>query len=351
MKLRTRNLIAVLLVIALIGVSSISFGAARKVKKDKNIYVVFSQYSLLSPFFVASSYGFMKEIERMGIKGSIMDGGNVLKRQTEMIDDAITRGADAVVITPMDSDALTNAVKKLNRKNIPVITIDRSITGGKCTVLQSDNVEAGRKVAREFVKQIKKRGLKEVKLLQIRGQLGSSPSRDRDKGFWEVMKLNPDIKIKLVASSACDWDSKPAMEATQAHLTAHPEINAIFYEADCMMPGIVSAMKQLNRYVPQRNAKHIINGGVDGSKFALEAVRSGHMDICVSQMPYSQGIVSVLLAYHAVKYNAADELPDQLFFDTQSVTPANVKTYKSLWGDLPIGGAGIPKELKKILLH
>jgi ABC-type sugar transport system substrate-binding protein len=165
------------------------------------------------------------------------------------------------------------------------------------------------------------------------------------------MKLNPDIKIKLVASSACDWDSKPAMEATQAHLTAHPEINAIFYEADCMMPGIVSAMKQLNRYVPQRNAKHIINGGVDGSKFALEAVRSGHMDICVSQMPYSQGIVSVLLAYHAVKYNAADELPDQLFFDTQSVTPANVKTYKSLWGDLPIGGAGIPKELKKILLH
>jgi ABC-type sugar transport system substrate-binding protein len=287
----------------------------------------------------------------MGITGAVMDAGNVLQRQLDMIDDAMTRGAKAIVITPMDSDALSTAVKKANRENIPVFTIDRSITGGNVTtVLQSDNVEAGRKVAREFVNQFKKKGIKQVNLLQIRGQLGSSPSRDRNQGFWEVMKLNPDIKVKVVGTAAADWMPKPALESTQAYLTAHPEINAIFYEADVMAPGVFSAMEQLERLVPQKNPQHIINGGVDGTKYALEAVRKGTMDVSVSQMPFSQGIVVAYLAYHAVKYGAS-ELPPQLFFDTQALTPDNISRYKALWGDLPIGGAQIPAALKKKLLR
>ena len=330
--------------------SNLVFAQDKEIK-DEDIYVIYSQYSLLSPFFVASAYGFVNQMERMGLKGAVMDAGNVLQRQMDMIDDAITRGATAIVITPMDSDALSTAVEKCNAENIPVFTIDRSITGGKVTtVLQSDNVECGRKVAREFVNQIKKRGLKEVNLLQIHGQLGSSPSRDRDKGFWEVMELNPDIKINLIGEAAGDWMPTPAMEATLAYLTANPEINAIYYEADVMAPGVFAAMEQLGRLVPQSDPEHIINGGVDGTKFALEAVRSGLMDVSISQMPYSQGIVVAYLAYHASKYGA-DELPPELFFDTQVLTPENIGSYTSLWGDLPIGGSEIPEELKAKLLR
>lgn len=347
-----RSIVLMLVVVLIIGMASFSVNGAPKVKADKDIYVILSEYSLLSPFFVASAYGFVQQANRMGIRAAVMDAGNVLQRQMDMIDDAITRGADAIVITPMDSDALSRAVEKCNKENIPVFTIDRSITGGNVTtVLQSDNVECGRKIAREFINQFKKRGLKEVKLLQIRGQLGSSPSRDRDKGFWEVINAHPEIKVKKVAESAADWMPKPAMDATLAHLTAHPEINAIFYEADCMMPGVFSAMEQLGVLLPQSDPKHIINGGVDGTKFALEAVRKGQMDVCVSQMPYSQGVVSAYLAYHAVKYGGASELPPELLFDTQVLTPDNISSFSSLWGDLPIGGAEVPTELKKLLLR
>lgn len=349
--MKGRLLVICLLVVALCSAGFVGSVGGQTKKADKDIYVIYSQYSLLSPFFVASAYGFVQQVNRMGIRGAVMDAGNVLQRQLDMIDDAIVRGADAIIITPMDSDALSTAVKKCNREGIPVFTIDRSITGGEVTtVLQSDNVEAGRKVAREFVKQFRKRGLKQVNLLQIRGQLGSSPSRDRSQGFWEVMKLNPDIKINLVGEAACDWMPKPAMEATLAYLTAHPEINAIFYEADVMAPGVFSAMEQLGRLVPVGHPKHIINGGVDGSKFALEAVRKGLMDVSISQMPHSQGIVAAYLAYHAVKYGP-DELPPQLFFDTQVLTPENISKFKGLWGDLPIGGAEIPADLKKMLLR
>jgi len=347
-----RHVYTLLIIIMVISFITFSVSAAPNVKADKDIFIVFSQYSLLSPFFVASSYGFVQQVKRMGIRGAVMDAGNTLNRQMDMIEDAITRGADAIIITPMDSDALSLAVEKCNKAGTSVFTIDRTITGGKVTtVLQSDNVEAGRKVAREFVKQAKEKGIKELNLVQIRGQLGSSPSRDRDKGFWEVMNMNPDIKVNIIAQTAADWMSKPAMDATLAHLTAHPEVNAIFYEADCMAPGVFAAMEQLGRVVPQGDPKHIINGGVDGSKFELEAIRAGNADICISQAPYSQGIVAVYLAYHAVKYGGAAELPPQLFFDTQALTPSNIDGFGALWGDLPIGGAEIPTELKELLLR
>jgi len=347
---RSKLLILIVSLVVTLIFSSLVFSQEREVK-DEDIYVIYSQYSLLSPFFVASAYGFVNQMERMGLKGAVMDAGNVLQRQMDMIDDAITRGATAIVITPIDSDALSTAVEKCNAENIPVFTIDRSITGGKVTtVLQSDNVECGRKIAREFVNQFRKRGMTEVNLLQIHGQLGSSPSRDRNQGFWEVIELNPDIKINLVGEAAGDWMPTPAMEATLAYLTANPEINAIYYEADVMAPGVFAAMEQLGRLVPQSDPNHIINGGVDGTKFALEAVRNRQMDVCVSQMPYSQGIIVAYLAYHAAKYGT-DELPPQLFFDTQVLTPENINNFAALWGDLPIGGAEIPEELKAKLLR
>ena len=316
---------------------------------DQDVNIVFSHYSFVSPFFVAAAYGFAQELGRLGFEGSVMDANNVLSRQIDMIDDAISKGADAIIILPMDSDALSVAVEKCNDAGIPVITIDRSITGGKvATTLQSDNVEAGRKIAREFINQFEKTGKKEINMIQIRGQLGSSPSRDRDKGFWEVMEMHPEYKINLLAQTAADWEPQPAMEATLAHLTAHPDIDAIFMEADCMASGVFAAMEQMDKVFPQGDPKHIITGGVDGVKFALDAVRKGIMDVSVSQYPDTQGRVAVLLAYHAIKYGTS-ELPPNLYFDTESLTPSNIEEYTALWGDLPIGGTEVPQELKKLL--
>ena len=323
---------------------------------DEEIYIVNSQYAMLSPFFIAASYGFCKEAEVLGIKAKVMDAGNVLQTQIDQINDAITQGADAIIITPMDSDALTVAVEACNEAGIPVFTIDRSITGGYVTtVCQSDNVECGRKVAREFLVQFEAKGLTEVNLVQIKGQLGSSPSRDRDKGFWEIINGQDAITVNKIVETAADWDSAKSEPATLAALTAHPETDAIFYEADCMLPGVAAAMKQLDLWLPQSDPNHIINGGVDGSQFALESLRGGEMDVCVSQMPYSQGVVATIIAYNAVKNGngaaGSGEYPPQLLFDTQVVTPANIDSFgDGLWGDLPIGGSELPEELRAIML-
>jgi len=318
---------------------------------DGDISIVMSEYAMLSPFFVAAAYGYMEQAQNMGLKATVMDAGNVLQRQIDMIDDAISQGADAVIIIPMDSDALGAAVLKCNEAGIPVFSIDRTITEGDVvTTLQSDNVECGRMVAREFLNRFQAQGLTDVKLIQIKGQLGSSPSRDRDAGFWEVINAQSDITVEKVAESAADWEIGPAEEQTLAHLTANPDANAIFYEADCMQPGVYAAMEQLGKILPQSDPGHIVNGGVDGSAYALEQIRAGNMDVCVSQNPYAQGIVATYLAYHVVKYGGADALPANLYFQADALTPENIGEYGNLWGDLPIGGSELPQELRDVLM-
>lgn len=320
---------------------------------NEDLQIVFSTYALLSPFFVAAAYGYMNECNNLGIKPMLMEAGNNMQRQIDQIQNAITRGADAIIVIPYDSDGLSVAVEECNKAGIPVFAIDRTITGGNTTtVLQSDNVACGRKVAEEFLVQFKERGLTDVKLIQIRGQLGSSPSRDRDQGFWEVINAQDEIKVTKVAESAADWESGPAEEQTLAHLTANPDADAIFYEADCMQPGVFAAMEQLGLVLPQSDPDHIINGGVDGSAFALEQIRAGTMDVCVSQMPLAQGILTTYLAFHSEKFEGEDDLPPQMLFDSQAVTPENYESYGgSLWGDMPIGGSEVPDDLKAIMMQ
>ncbi len=317
---------------------------------QKKLYLVYSQYFTTTPFFTASGLGFAEQCKRRGHKYEILDAGINLQRQMDQISNAITKKPDAIVITPYDSDALSESVIECNKAGIPVFTIDRSISRGNIQcILQSDNVEAGRKVAREIVRQIKLKKLKKVILLEVQGQLGSSPARDRHQGFWEIVGMYPDIEIELVGNPAADWLPEKGMQVTASYLASRPDINVIFYHADAMAPGVFAAMTEAGRNVPQSDPKHIINGGVDGNSFACDAVRKGLMDVAISQMPYSQGIQVVNFIEHVIQFGMdKGELPPQLFFDTQVLTPENIKQFKGLWGDLPMGGAGFEKFMEQV---
>ena len=69
----------------------------------------------------------------------------------QMISNFISQNVDALLINPVDSDAIVTSIKAANNANIPVILIDRGSNGGEVlTTVASDNVEAG-KMAAEFI--------------------------------------------------------------------------------------------------------------------------------------------------------------------------------------------------------
>ncbi|MHC4996518.1 MAG: sugar ABC transporter substrate-binding protein, partial [Planctomycetota bacterium] len=59
------------------------------------------------------------------------DAGRDAAKQIDQIDSLLARGVTAIVMVPVDSAALSQAVEKANEYDVPVISIDRTTTGGQ----------------------------------------------------------------------------------------------------------------------------------------------------------------------------------------------------------------------------
>ncbi len=113
------------------------------------------------------------------------------------MEDLIQQKVDVLLINPVDSDAVVNAIKEANSKNIPVITLDRSANGGDVIChIASDNVKGGEMAAEFIAKALHGKG----NVVELEGIPGTSAARDRGKGFDEAIAKYPDIKINSKTS-------------------------------------------------------------------------------------------------------------------------------------------------------
>ena len=96
-----KKLVAVLCV-ALLLVSGISgaFAASTSYK------VVYSIPGLSAPIWTAASEGFKAKAAEYGWEAEILDPNDNLETQISQIENALTKGAQGIVITPIDGEAV-----------------------------------------------------------------------------------------------------------------------------------------------------------------------------------------------------------------------------------------------------
>jgi len=96
-----------------------------------------------------------QEAERLGMTVVFQSADMRVAKQTDQVENFATRGFDAIVICPADSDAIVGAVKTANKAGIPVFTADIRANAGKVVShIASNNVQGGAKAAEYLVKAI-----------------------------------------------------------------------------------------------------------------------------------------------------------------------------------------------------
>lgn len=96
-----------------------------------------------------------REAEALGMTVVFQSADMRVAKQTDQVENFVTRGFDAIVICPADSDAVVGAVKTANKAGIPVFTADIRANGGEVVChIASDNVQGGAKAAEYLVKAI-----------------------------------------------------------------------------------------------------------------------------------------------------------------------------------------------------
>lgn len=302
MPISRRHMLAVT---ALFGLQTLTACSKGEATGSGDIVVSFSDLS--QPFFVAMRRDLEDEAKKLGVKVQVLDGQNNSSKQVADLEAARIQGISAVIIAPTDSRALASSTDALADEGITVLSVDRTITGGKHAVphFGADNVAGGRAMADWVVKTYPKG----AKVVVITNDPGSSSSIERVKGVHEGLSAGG-AAYKIVAEQTANSKRDQALSVTQNILTSMGANlpDAILCLNDDMAMGALEAIRGAGL-----TSKHIAVLGFDAIPEALGRIRAGEMAATVEQNPGEQ----VRTALRA----AVDHLKTKAPIASKSLTP------------------------------
>lgn len=242
--------------------------------------------SLGFPFFVHMLNQIKAEAQAQGVNLVESDGQNSAPKQTADIEAALVQKVNAIVISPLDVNALAPAIEQAVQAGIPVVTIDRRVDGveGILAHVGADNVKGGEAEAQAMVAAFPNG----AKIFHLQGQPGAGPAIDRNKGVHNVLDPLKD-KFQIVFEQTANFARAEALSVTEAGLAANGKPEAIICANDDMALGAVEACAA-------RNFTDVKIYGFDALPEALVAVRDGKLAGTVEQFPGEQSRTAVQIA-------------------------------------------------------
>ena len=201
--------------------------------------------SLANEFFVNMADGAERhQIERADYELIINGIRNEsdLAQQVALVDQMISRGVDAIVIAPADSQALVPALARASAAGIVIINIDNRL---EPEVLEEYDLsvpfigpsnQAGAKMVGDFALKSMAAGSK-VAILE--GITSAVNSIERRTGFEEAIA---DAGMDLVTLQSAEWDQTKAAQVMAGILSQYPDLDVILAANDNMALGAASAV-------------------------------------------------------------------------------------------------------------
>ena len=246
--------------------------------------------TLNNPFFVSLRDGAKNAAEELGVNLVVADGQDSVSKQTSDIENLVSRGVDAILINATDGEAVVPAVEEANAAGIPVLAIDRGISGGDVALyVASNNVTGGKMAAHYTAAKMALQG----KVVMLEGIPGTSAARERGKGFTEVVKSLSEVEI--IDSEPAGFAKNKGYQVMQNILTAQPEIDAVFAQNDLMALGALQAIEGSDR----EDEMFVV--GFDAIDPAIQAIEKGRLSATIMQQPALMGSMGVKKAVNLLE--------------------------------------------------
>lgn len=231
------------------------------------------------------------------VKLIVNDAQSQADKQASQLDTFVAQKVDAVIISPVDADALASAVKGVVDAGIPVITCSADVSGDQGQVWVGSSNENGGQIEMEYVaEQLGGKG----NIAVLRGPLGAFAEQGRFAGYEAVLNENPDIKV--VFDQTGNWQREEAMALIENLLTTGTELDAIVCQNDGMALGALEAVKAAGK------KDEIIITGIDAIVDALDSIKAGELDATCFQDAIGQGTNALDMAVKAAKGEAIERM-------------------------------------------
>ena len=169
------------------------------------------------------------------------DAENDSLKQRSHVEEFIADKVDLLIISPKESQPLTEPVAKAVDAGIPVIVLDRSVLGDKYTCfIGADNKAIGKAAGQWLVQKLGGKG----KVVELKGLMTSAPAQDRNAGFREGIKGSG---LEIVFETDMKWLEPNARKEMESALARVPKIDAVYAHNDPGAHGAYLAAQAAGR--------------------------------------------------------------------------------------------------------
>ncbi len=173
----------------------------------KPITLGLSYDSLESAWLVVNHAAVIEEAKKRGAEIiSVMAEGDAAKQNVQ-IENLIARRVDAILCFPKDSSAIVKSIKQCRAAGIPIVMINRSVSGPILPDVQivANNKAMARDVLNAFAVIARREG-KTYQAVLLVGNLSDENAVLRKAGHHEALAQNPDV-FNLLAEVPTEWES------------------------------------------------------------------------------------------------------------------------------------------------
>lgn len=315
-----------------VGISAaLALAAGTAGAADKQITIAYVAGSMQYPYNVAVAKGFQDVAKELGAKAVVLDPRGSVEKQGNAIDDLIAQKVDGISAILLDSVVAKTWVDRAAEHNIPFVAAAvqvgdpdkvpvRQVYRNLSALVTTDDVLAGARAGELAATLLPKDRVAKIGIIE--GAAGYAVVRQRSEGFLQALD-KAGAKYKVVASQPTDWTPEKGESVCQNILTANPDLDLFFSQADDMAIGCSRALRAANS-----KAKLVATGG--GSHLGNAAIRNGEIDGSVCTNPETIGRLAAKALYEAIT-NKSTPKARFVTYDIPAVTKATLANCSADW--------------------
>src|SRR5438874_3760868 len=245
------------------------------------------------PFYITMTCGAQAEAKKQGVKFSSNGSAQWdVSQQRPIIDSVAATKPAALLISPVDSDALTPDLKQMQTGGTKVVLVDTTVSDTSIGVsrISSDNEAGGKTAADALAKQMGDKG----SAIVISVKPGVSTTDARIKGFQDQIKAaHPNITLLPVQYD--NDDPAKAAQIVQSTVAAHPDLGGVFADNVKTGEGVAAGVNQAGK------KGKIKISAFDAGPQQVQDLQNGTLQVLIAQDPGDIGAQGVQQAVAAIQ--------------------------------------------------
>ncbi|MBE3559780.1 MAG: LacI family DNA-binding transcriptional regulator [Ktedonobacteraceae bacterium] len=215
--------------------------AARTLQTNRSRIIGLLITDIQNPFFITLIRGVEDVAQRSGYSVILCNSDEDPVKERQYIEVLCAERVAGAIVVP--THERQGGLKLFREHNIPIVAVDRRVTGSDTDVVLVDN----RRGAREGVAHLLANGYRRIGI--ITGPLATTTGRERLEGYRQALQeagIEPDAQLERFGSFKEESGRQLAGELVEVE----PAIDALFVANNLMTMGALEALYQRNLRVP-----------------------------------------------------------------------------------------------------